>query len=206
MAIYSIPVAKAKGNLDVDPERFNEDVYKAIFVEGMKVMLAKRMTKVTKELYPNPEELAAAALKIAQENLEALYAGKLSTRSAKASNKVPGVVMTEARRLAKQAVKDELKRRGEKISYYAASEITKFANAWIEQQPQFIEMAKENIAKREAAEAEIANSLDLSGMQVDPAKVKKAEADKAARKDQLSAAKAGKTAPRKRGEAQATAH
>jgi hypothetical protein len=169
------------------------------------------MSKVlTKDL--EGEKLAeaqAAALKIAEENLSNLKAGKITKARGGAKdangNKVAANVMTEARRLAKEVVKNEIRAAGMKISHVEASVITKAANELIAADPSFIENAKANIEARSAVKSAI-NIADL--VHESPKLVAKAEAAKAERKTQLSAKQAGKAAPRKKKapEAETAAH
>ena len=81
--------------------------------------------------------------------------------------------MTEARRLAKEVVKNEIRAAGMKISFVEASVITKAANELIAADPSFIENAKANIEARSAVKSaiNIANLVHES-----PKLVAKAEA------------------------------
>lgn len=200
--IVKVPVPKAgKGViLEADCNKFPDQVWNEIIVQGLKVVLGRGMTKITKELYPKPEELQAAALKKAQDNLAAMYEGKIRIMGAK-TDKVSGTLMTEARRLARQVVKDELKKAGYKVSHYAASEITKAANALIAADDSFVTKAKANmeaLASMEIAQASALGGI-VSAIPTDPKKIADAEAKKAKKAlpgDILSAAKAGQVKKR----------
>jgi hypothetical protein len=137
----------------------------------------------------------AAALAKAEENLSDLKAGKLVKRSASASKTgVPREVMTEAIRLAKDVVKNEIRKAGLKISHVAPKEITENAKALVAADPSYVEMATEELAKRAAKPSVI----DIKSIIKEDPKLKaKAIAAAAERKSQLSAKQAGKVAPRK---------
>lgn len=214
MAVLSIPITKA-GNrpIEVDTQAVPDDMYNLALAEGLKVLLNKGMSKVPaakglegKDL----EDVKESAYLIAQANFAKLQAGQLRSGRAAATTasgaKVPGVVMTEARRLAKEVVKNEIRAAGMKISHVDASVITKAANELIAADPSFIEMAQANIEARtakvvvgadEAATkaAALARLAELGGVEESPKLIAKAAA---AKKDKpLSAKQAGKVAPRK---------
>lgn len=199
-SIFKVPVTKGKATLDVDMDRLPDAVYREVILQGMKVVLNRGMTKITKETYPNADELKAAAIAKASETVEAMYAGKIRIMGAKAE-KTSGAVMTEARRLARNLVKDELKRQKVKISYVEASEITKAANALIAADPSIIKAAEESLKARDAKSAGIKEKLAglVQAVPQSEAKKKKAEADKAKAKEQLSATQAKLTAKSKPG-------
>lgn len=204
MAILKIPVTKA-GNrpIEVDTDvDLNDDMFRLALEEGLKVLLNKRMSKVPAQKGLEGKDLSDAqdsAYKIATENYEALKAGKLKKGRAAGAvgadgKKVSGVILTEARRLAKEVVKNEIKQAGMKVSHVAASDITKAANALIEADPSYIEQATANIEARSHVKAK----LDIASLvHESPKLVAAAEKAKAERKSQLSAKQAGKAAPRK---------
>jgi len=201
MSTMNIKVTKAGKSLEVNLEDLPDEAYQFVLQKGLEALLNARMSKVlTKDL--EGEKLAEAqarALEIAEENLSNLKAGKISKARGGAKdangNKVAANVMTEARRLAKEVVKNEIRAAGMKISHIEASVITKAANELIAADPSFIENAKANIEARSAVKSaiNIANLVHES-----PKLVAKAEAAKAERKTQLSAKQAGKAAPRKK--------
>ena len=211
MASMNIKVTKAGKSLEVDLQELPDEAYQFVLQKGLEALLNARMSKVlTKDL--EGEKLAEAqarALEIAEENLSNLKAGKITKARGGAKdangNKVAANVMTEARRLAKEVVKNEIRAAGMKISHIEASVITKAANELIAADPSFIENAKANIEARSAVKSaiNIANLVHES-----PKLVAKAEAAKAERKTQLSAKQAGKAAPRKKKapEAETAAH
>lgn len=191
MATFSVPITKGKGELEVETKDFSDDVYNYIYAEGLKAVLNKGMTKVTAKDIPDEDERRAEAMKIATETLEKLIAGEVPSRRKKKA-KESGKVMTEARRLAKEAVKEGLRKAKKKISHYKASDITAAANAMLETEEgqRFIVKARENIA---AAEAESIDVSIIDAMQEDEALVEKANEAAEARKS--AKAKAPKARP-----------
>jgi hypothetical protein len=216
MAILRIPITKA-GNkpIEVDTELDLPDaMYALALEEGLKVLLNKGMSKITVAKLEG-EDLAKAheaAMTVAKTNFIKLKAGELRKGRATAistdGKKVPGVVRTEARRIAKEVVKNAIRASGKKVSHVEASEITKVANELLEADPSYIETAKANIAARTAKvpaaenpEAAKAAALDflgkLGGVHESPILVAKDEKAKAERKTSVSAKQSGKVAPRK---------
>lgn len=193
MPVVNIAVVKGKGTVAIDTDALPDHVYQAALLIGLKDLANKGMSKITKTTYPVEEELKAAAMAKAEENAKAIIDGTIKLPGVKASGgKVPGEVMTEARRLAKAIIKEQMKAAGLKVSHYPAKEITAAANALIESDASIIATATENIAQRKAA-PKVEGTI-LATLKADPKLVAAAEAKKS--KDQLSAKQAGKTAPR----------
>lgn len=200
MTELHIPITKA-GNrkITVDTAELPEDMYRMALEEGLKVLLNAKMSKITVKGLEG-EALEAqrnAAYEVGLQNLENVKAGKVrkgrSAATAADGSKVSGPVMTEARRLAKEVVKNEIRAAGMKISHVAASDITKAANALIEADPSFIETAKANLEARAAKPS----AVDISALiHESPKLVERAAKAKAERKA-LSATQAGKVAKRK---------
>lgn len=206
MAIASLDIAvtKGKGVLTVDLTKLPDDVYKEALLQGLKVLLNRGASKITKAAYPNEEEMKAAAMAKATEQLEMAYSGKTKLTGGKAK-KASGAVMTEARRIAKAMVKDAIKAAGGKVSHYEASEITKAANALLEteQGKEIIAQAETNLKEREKTPI----SLDITSIiSESPKLVAKAEEEKAKKKGQLSAKQAGLPKKRKGDNASPTAN
>jgi len=200
MGIMNIKVTKANRTIAVDTSELPDEAYQFVLQKGLEALMNARMSKIlTKDLEGDKlAEAQEAAAKIAEENLSNLKAGKISkgrggTKDAN-GNKVSAVVMTEARRLAKEVVKNEIRAAGMKISHVEASVITKAANELIAADPSFIEAATANIEGRKQVKSAI-NIADL--VHESPKLVAKAEKAKAERKTTLSAKQAGKAAPRK---------
>jgi len=202
--IVNVPITKGKGTIAVTIEDIPADVWSEVILQGLKVIANRGASKITKETYPKAEELQSAAMSKADEQVQAMYDGKTKITGGKSASKVSGAIMTEARRLAKNMVKDAMKAAKIKISHVEASEITKAANALIADDPTIVEMAKTNLEARQAVPVKI----NVAAIPVSDKLVAKANERKA--KDQLSAKQAGKTAKHKAkpksGEAQATAH
>lgn len=191
--VLRIPVVKGKTYLELIPDEMPLHVYTEALVLGFKQILNRGQTKVTKEAYPEPEALKAKAMEIAEATLENMYAGKIRVAGGSAkSDKVPREIMTEARRIARNLVKEELKRSGVKVSYIESSEITKAANALLASDPDILAQAEEEVEKRASKKVKI----DISKIPVSEKKVKAAEARKADKT--LSAAKTTKVATRAR--------
>jgi hypothetical protein len=205
ITVVNVPITKGKTTMAVTLADIPDDVYQEALLQGLKVLLNRGASKITKETYTNAEELKAAALAKAQEQLELVNTSKIKFTGGKKKSGVTGAVMTEARRLAKALVKDELKRAGIKISHVEASEITKAANLYLESEhgTALIEKAKANLAERE--KVTLGDVFDISAIvKENPALVAKAAAKKAS--GTLSAKQAGKVAKRAKGEAVAAMH
>jgi hypothetical protein len=223
MGVLNIPVVKAGGKtiaIDTDTD-LDDRMFKLALEEGLKVLINAKMSKITAQSKLEGAELEAsqaAALEIAEKNLAAIKSGefKKGGRGTSASStKIPREVMTEARRLAKEVIKNEIRAAGMKISHVEPRDITAAANNLLETDPSYIEQAKANIEARNtvapvstddptvvaAAKSKLA-SLGLSGES--PKLLAAAEERKAKSKAVLSATQAGKAAPRKG--AQPTAH
>lgn len=201
MGILSVPITKGKGVIDIDTDALPDDVFAEAMLQGLKVLLNRGASKITKEAYPNEEEMKAAAMAKANEQLELVKTSKIKFSGKAKASKASGAVMTEARRLARNLIKDELKAAKIKISTVDAKEITKAANDLLAgaQGEALIAKAKENLEAR----ANVSVSADLiSAIKVNPKKVQALEAKKAEAKANkpLSATQAGKTAPRAKGQ------
>jgi hypothetical protein len=131
---------------------------------------------------------------IAEENLGKVLKGEVKKGRTAGASKVSGVVMTEARRLAREVVKNEIRAAGMKVSHVEVSEITKAANELIAADPSFIETATANIEARSAKTV----AINIANLVHESPKLKAAaEKAKATKKATLSAKQAGKVAPRK---------
>lgn len=192
--IVNVPITKGKTTIPVDINAIADDVFAEIVLQGLKVLLNRGMSKVTKEVYPKAEEMQAKAVEVAQAQLDLVNTGKIKFTGGKKKSGTTGAVMTEARRLAKALVKDELKRAGIKISHVEASEITKAANLYLEseQGEALIEKAKANLAERE--KVSVGDAIDVTKIvAISPELVAKAEKRKAeAKAGTLSKTQAGR--------------
>lgn len=202
MGILKIEITKAgKRQMEVDTDALPEPIYAAALAAGLKLLLNAKMSKITTAKLEG-DDLAKAqsdAWAKAEENLAAMHDGSYKTGRAAAATdasgkKVPQVVMTEALRIAKNMVKDQLRKANIRISHVEAKDITAAAKEFLTADPSIIEKAKEAVEARQAAPAPI----DIAGLiHESPALVAKADAEKAERKATLSAKQAGKVAPRK---------
>lgn len=207
MGILKIVVTKGGKDafLEFETSDVPDHVYQAALAEGFKAFINKGMAKIlTKGLEGSELDSAqAAASKKASENLAALLDGTFKLPGTKkAKSGVSGAVMTEAKRIARNRIKDEIKREGKvKVSHIAASEITRLAILVIEADPSILEEAAENLKARES-KAPTGKLAELLGsVQVDPKLVAAAEAKKKP-SGTLSVKQAGRTKARP----QATAH
>jgi hypothetical protein len=195
-----IPITKAgKGVMfAVDADDINllePEVFAMIVKEGLKVLLNLKMSKLdapSKLEGDALEENKAKALELAAKNLEDLKQGKLIKRGTSGrptASGQPREVVTEAMRLAKDFVKDAIRRAGMKISLVAASQITAAAKQQLESDPSLYEKAKANLEER----AKIQLPGDISALIKESPKLKaEAEAKSAAAKEKrLSAKQAG---------------
>ena len=194
--ILSIPCVKGKKNIDIHTGKLPESVYREALMQGLKQILNRGMTKVTKAQYPISAELEAKAMEVAAETVEAMYAGKtkIMMTGAKVA-KASGAVMTEARRIARNIIKDELKAQKIKISHVAAKDITAAANAYIAENKEIIKQAEESLKAADASRTKAATAVAnlAKAIPIDAKKVAKVEADKAKAKETLSATQAGLT-------------
>lgn len=196
MTILFVPVTKAGSSVTVDTDKIHDTMYAEALAQGLKVMVNGGMTKLTKENIPDETARKAEALKIAEDRVNLMIEGKLKLgRQAAASKGPSGAVMTEARRLARIAVKEMLKSKGLKVSTYDASEITKAANEIIAADPSYVTTAESNLATR--GKGPVPTNIDITAMiQPDPKKVAELEAKKVEKAGVLSKTQAGKVAPR----------
>jgi len=207
MSKIKIPVTKGTDVLEVDADVIPIEVYEYIFALGLKQLVNRGTTKVTKALMPDEDARKAEANAIAKLQLEGIYAGKVRMTGGIKVKAASGEVNTEAMRLARLAVKDTIKQAGGKVSHYDASEITKAAKDLIAADASYVEQAKTNIEARKTAKPKVA--IDVAKIAVSAKKVAEAEAkkvkDKAERDAKkvakgegvpLSAKQAGKVAPR----------
>lgn len=195
MTMLTIPITKGKGSIDIETGDIPEDVYAEALIQGLKVLLNRGASKITKETYPVDTELQAAAMAKANEQLELVKTSKIKFTGAKAT-KASGAVMTEARRLAKNIIKDEMKRVGIKISHVEPKEITAAANELLKSDASIIETAKANLEARLATPVK---GIDIKSLiKESPKLIAAAEAKKAKDKANkpLSKTQAGKTQTR----------
>lgn len=202
MALFQVPITKGgktafievnTGSADgSDPGDISDnDVMAEIILQGLKVILNRKMTKITSESYPKEEERKAAAMKVAMQNFEDMKAGEIRFAGKRPKKEISGEVMTEAMKVARAYVRQKMKDEGIKVTHVPAKEITKVAKDLVADNPELIEQAKATVEARKAKAKEINVQVNLKSL-VSEKLVKKDEEAKAERKAQLSAAKAGK--------------
>src|ERR1700732_2436847 len=216
-----IPITKGAGEIVVnlaDPEQGGDltaEVYREALIQGLKVILNRGMTKITKEAYTTKDgvldeaKMHADAMKKAMETLGDMRTNEIRfTGEAKASKKVAGEVMTAARQIARNYIKAGLKADGKKISHIPAKEITRAANELIAENPEIVAEAQKLVDERKASAKE-GGKINLkkftSSLVADPKKVAADEREKKEKKAKLSAAKAGKVTVKAKPKAEAHA-
>lgn len=211
MAILQVPVSKCKGGIiEIDTDTIPVEMYTEALLQGLKSMLGRGMSKISKTTYPNEEELKAAAMAKAQDNAKAIAENdtkKMKLSSGTSKVKVSGALNTEAMRIARNLVKDAMKANGIKISHVEASEITRAAKEYLAADASIIEQAQKNLDER-AAKVAGAPAIDIKALiKESPKLVAAAEARKAkANADKpLSAKQAGKPKVRQKPNAEAPA-
>jgi|SRR5215472_4937111 len=195
VAIYEIQVTKGKATVLVDTDEIPTEMYEQALQLGLKHMINLGASKITKANYPKPEELQAAAMAQAEVQIGLIKEGKIRGAAAKKDGKVPGKVMTEARRLARNLIKDEMKRQGIRVSHVETSEITKAVNQLLSEDDSLIKQAEVNLAEREKVPVKI----DVKALiKESPTKVAAAEAKKAKARAATSAKQAAMVQPKAR--------
>lgn len=206
----SVPVTKAKSSVDIVIADIPDDVYQEALALGLKELVNRGMSKLTKAAFKNDEaELAAACLEVAEKNVTKIKTSDIKFAGKKAKAKgLDKAVVTEAMRLAKALVKDAFRAQGHKLSTIKASTITAYAKAYLDEdggelyaqaQATLDERAKNPIV------AKIATMEGKLGPIEDPKLVAKAAKEKAEKP--LSAKQAGKVRGRQnKGQAQAIQH
>lgn len=196
--VLQIPISKAgRGEtLSVDTDELkdlDEDMYIMLLEEGLKTVLNSKMSKQI--LAPSKLEGEAleknkeAALAQASKNLADLKAGTVKKRASAKASAVPRAVLAEAKRLAKEVVKNGIRANGMKISHVEPKDITAMANELVASDPSYIEQATINVAER----AEVKPTVDIKTfIKESPRLIKKAADAKETKKSQLSATQAGK--------------
>ncbi len=203
------------GEVEVDASKIVDmDIYQYVFQVGLetiinKVGMSKIATGITKAEGEDKVKRIAEIVEQAQRTVQAMYDGNL--KGAKATSKRTGAEQTEAMRLAKALVKDTLRSNGYKISAFDVKKLTAFAKEVLSNNPDLYKRAEENLKAR--AELPI-KGLNVAAMLGDKAgdeslkakpKVPPKPRAKGETKATLSAAQAGKVAPRQKPTG-ATAH
>jgi hypothetical protein len=206
--IVSIPITKVKGaDVEVNFDELPIEVYKEMLFLGAKEYINKvGMSKIgaglTKLDGTELEKAQKDVVAQAKKNVSDMNSGKIKYHGeSKSATKVSGAVNTEAMRLAKNIVKDLMKKAGLKISHTPASEITVAAKEVLKAMPDLYKTAEANLEAR--AKTPTIAGLDIKSLvHADPVLVANAEAAKAAKKKKkggtISAKQAGMVAPKKK--------
>src|SRR5260221_5038611 len=129
--IITVPIPKGKGMVQLDLAKLNDDVFRELVLQGAKVLLTRGMSKITKAELGDEDKVKAEAMLKAEANVTDLYEGKVRMTGGAKASKVSGAVKTEAMRLARNIIKDEIKRAGGKISHVKPSVITQAAKEYL---------------------------------------------------------------------------
>lgn len=200
----TIPVTKAKSTVEIALSDVPNDVYMEALALGLKELVNRGMSKLTKAAFKgNEADLAEACQKVAETNLEKIKSSEIKFAGKKAKAKgLDRAVVTEAMRLAKALVKDAFRAQGHKISTIKASTITAYAKAYLDEdggelyaqaQATLDERAKNPILAKVSAMSATLGPIE------DPKLVAKAAAEKAAKP--LSKTQAGKVKGRQKAKA-----
>lgn len=208
---FDIPVTKAKSTVNIVIADIPNDVYMEALALGLKELVNRGMSKLTKAAFKgNEAELAEACQKVAETNVTKIMSSEIKFAGKKAKAKgLDKAVVTEAMRLAKALVKDAFRAQGHKLSTIKASTITAYAKAYLDEDGGEL-YAQATATLEERAKNPIlakVNAMSATlGPIEDPKLVAKAEAEKAAKP--LSKTQAGKVKGRqkKSPEAHATQH
>jgi hypothetical protein len=193
--IFKIRITKAKADLEVDFDELPKEVKLAIVEKGLAAFLNGATAKETTKTTPDEAVRAENAMALANKKLDALKRGELKAARAKSDGKVSGVVMTEARRLAKNIVKAGIKAAGHKISDYEAKAITEAANAYIEEHPEIVQQAQASVEAAKALAA--ATSVPVASIPISHERVAKREAKNAEARKATASKDAGKPGAQK---------
>jgi hypothetical protein len=207
MQIVQVPIEKAGSDvfLEVDIQSIHPDVWDMVVMAGLKAMLndgKSKLTGLTKMADDEKAKAHAESLAISQKNLAAMVAGSTKPKrglKAKDDTTLPREVQTEARRIARDKIKDKIRAAGGVPSHYKPADITKYADALIKADPAIVAQAKANVAATKAVA--VPTEFKIEGLSADPEKLAKAEtkkAESAAKKaaKPISAKQAGMTTKR----------
>jgi hypothetical protein len=223
MAILQIPNKKVPGEYtQVNTDHIPNDSMIELVKLGLDVALHRRMSNQPSATYMKglaeaaeagdtdaANELAGHAesgRKIAQENLQKILKGEMTTRKAAASkvSKEERKAQTLALNNARAKTRDWIVAQGKRISHFKASQITEAAKQYLEAHPEMLDEARAAIAAAEAKPTEAADLAIFAKLSESPDAVKREKAARAkakAKRDEdkvLSAATADKVAPRRR--------
>lgn len=104
------------GSVDVQPDKFTDQVRDYIFEYGLKQMLNDAHASITAKTHPKEAERASAKVAMAEKKLASLLAGQVAQARASAERDPVGA---EVRRMAEAEVKQAIKLNGKKVGDYA---------------------------------------------------------------------------------------
>ena len=206
--VFEVPLKGGCGTFTIETGSLSDEVMQAVFLAGLTHFFnsangaTKALAGITKLEGAELEARKAEVHKACQKTKEQLEAGQVPGKAKVA--KASGAVQTEAMRLAKNIIKDLIKSNGQKVGAYKPKEITEAAKIYLERnRATIIKLAEKNLAER-AEEAKGTKGLDLKGLfgakaDSEEVKAKPKVAPKRKAKGEgepLSAAQAGKAAPR----------
>lgn len=206
--IIKVVLRNGCGEVNVEYDRIPEGTQlRDILAAGLdalinKVGMSKKLPGISKLTGAEKERAIADVLKQAQQNVEAIYAGTLSSRKAK-GKKADNAVETEALRLAKVMTKEAIKASGQRVGAYTSKEQTEYAKRILETyRDTLIVQAEKNLAERaKLTEGLTAPSLEsvFGAKALDPANKAKPRNTSGLKKkgETISATQAGMVAPRK---------
>jgi hypothetical protein len=215
---FTVALKGGCGTIEVNASMFNDEVYEAVFLAGLESIINKQgMSKLLPGISKlEGEEKAKRTQEVreqAEKTVQAMYAG--SIKGAVKTKKASNAVETEALRLAKNMARDIIKANGQRVGAYTAKEQTVFAKAVLERnRASLIATAEKNLEERaEGAKALTMPSLkEVFGEKADSEEVKAKPRVTPKRKGKdevktpISAAQAGKVAPRQKPLAQHLTH
>lgn len=192
--ILRVPITKASTKeepsfVEVCWDDLPNDVCKEIMLQGMKTLLNRGMSKITDA--KKDAGAREAAMEQAKTNLTNLYEGKIRM-SAGVRTKITGAVKTEAMRLARIIIKDQLKSLGKKVSLIKAKDISEAATKFLESErgEEVWTRAKANLEARAKEEASTKDALQdiLVGITEDKELTAKAAKNKRPKKGEQAPA------------------
>lgn len=147
-----VKIVKARDDVEIETSALPDDVYNEALALGLKVLCNREQSKITGTTYPDEQERAEVAAEKAREVIEKMYLGKIKRTSgaARASKGSRSEEMIEAKRLGMIYVKADLKEAGLRVSLIKPAEIRALVMEAIENDPEIMQEARENIKKRNA--------------------------------------------------------
>lgn len=172
---HVIKIKKASQHIEIDTTAedaegnpiFSDAVIHHLLQLGLEVALNARMSgdkvgAVTKMSGKELAEAQKAAMKIANDNLNDLKAGNIKHTRGSSKTTIPTAVRAEAMRLAKIDIKEAVRAAHISPSSYSEKAYTAKAKEYIENDPWYLDKARENIEARKTPSHPI--TLDLADL------------------------------------------